>query len=43
VQKKYAEALEEFRASMEIVESPNTRLSLARTLDEASRRYAHPD
>ena len=36
-QKKYAPALDEFRASMEIVESPNTRLFVARCLREEGK------
>lgn len=35
--KKYADALQEFRASHEIVASPNTRLYLARTLRELGK------
>jgi hypothetical protein len=37
---KYAEAYEEFHASMEIVESPNTRLSMARALREMGKLVA---
>ena len=36
-QKKYGPALDEFRASMEIVESPNTRLFVARCLREEGK------
>lgn len=36
-QKKYPEALEEFRASFEIVVSPNTELYIARTLREMGK------
>jgi len=36
-QKKYSEALEQFRASMEIVSSPNARLFAARALRESGK------
>ena len=36
-QKKYAEALEQFRASMDIVASPNARLYAARALRESGK------